>query len=121
MSEQLQNTPGPICKPKDMAAYDTKKIRKRWEVLAPHNDTTLDYALSELFRCLDIIAQLQKQVEAERWIPVSEKLPNTGELVILATDGEVFTGFWYKTRTNVVTHWKPINLPEPAHKEKEPE
>ena len=49
----------------DAGEYNTKKIRERWEALAPHNDTTLDYALSELFRALDYITDLQKQL-AER-------------------------------------------------------
>lgn len=36
-----------------------KTIRKRWSPLAPHKDTTLDYAISALFAACSRLEQLQ--------------------------------------------------------------
>jgi putative AlgH/UPF0301 family transcriptional regulator len=67
--------------------------------------------------------QLEQEREANRWIPVSERLPKDNETVLFANmDDEFFTGyifkdFWYSVshrycdmRFNI-THWKPINPP----------
>ena len=58
---------------------------------------------------------------AERWIPITDRLPESGQRVIVCRkDGRVeqgvylgVNGWWkvYGTNTKSVTHWMP--LPEP--------
>ncbi len=38
---------------------DTNKIRKRWQSQEQHKDTTLDYAISEIYNLCTEIEQLQ--------------------------------------------------------------
>ncbi len=85
---------------------------------------TFPQIASELLAVRQRIAKLE---EANRWIPVSEKLPCTDdEILIACRGGEVVYGYYshrYKTwhyddgvsvRSDV-THWK--NKPEPAKEE----
>ena len=82
----------------------------------------------KLIKALDEIQRLQSRVqelEAEqRWIPVSERLPDSWEIVLLATKFGVQKGCVYNSVTNDlvwtdgeyfmfegVTHWRP--LPQP--------
>jgi len=59
---------------------------------------------------------LKKELEKHRWIPVSERLPEDGQYVLIVTDGGVDNVNWYATY-HTTTHWKPIILPEQALKE----
>lgn len=43
---------------------DIKKIRVRWKREEPHQDTTLDYAISEIYKLCDEIEELQARREA---------------------------------------------------------
>ena len=66
------------------------------------------------------IEQLQAELEKHRWIPVSERLPeSSGVVLVLLSDGNIIqaiSAYWvnYKGWLNQsITHWKPIILPEP--------
>ena len=86
------------------------------------NRPTSGYTM--LCEALDLaIAALQEQ-EDRRWIPVTERLPDPFERVIVCRDeGKVEQGYkdvsdWWKvygTRTKQVTHWMP--LPTAPNKE----
>ena len=41
---------------------DTNKIRKRWQSQEEHTDTTLDYAISEIYKLCKVIEQLQPKL-----------------------------------------------------------
>lgn len=72
-----------------------------------------------------------ERLEQTRWIPVSEKTPEDGEVILFSTktdrvfEGRYFADYsnsqWYSfrdetfARNNVVTAWMP--LPEPYRKE----
>ena len=82
----------------------------------------------ELIRLGGMVAKLKEQVEAERWIPVVERLPDRdgdeSQLVYVVFDyyDETVVGIGYfdfkwkvwdtNQKTQEVTHWKPINLPK---------
>lgn len=58
-------------------------------------------------------------MEATKWIPVTERLPEKdGEYLTSTMYGQVFCDFWYNDhfdRTETVIAWMP--LPEPYHPE----
>jgi hypothetical protein len=111
---------------------DFDAIRKRatsdvaegttWELYVKKSDT-------DTIELLDYITDLEKQLEAERWIPMSERLPIPGERVIAYWDtmtGEAYMNKgkrWIRDHTDIVqwfgdspvTHWRP--LPEPPKEE----
>ena len=87
---------------------------------------------SDIPRLEEHIDKLQAELEKHRWIPVSERLPETDELAICVikhfhTQGIKVTALfkvdeddtlWRTTDDNSelagewnVTHWMPINLP----------
>ena len=86
-----------------------------------------------------VIKQLQKRVDAERWIPVGERLPEIctpyaiSKDVFIICEGQSYKGYYemkkgfviygsYRRESEYqdeVTHWKPINLPEQALSEKD--
>lgn len=79
--------------------------------------------------------QMSNSESLNKWIPVSERLPENGELVLFSTKtGRVFEGGFYNDKTDlqwyafrnrefvyssVVTAWMP--LPKPYKEEKENE
>lgn len=106
---------------------DTEIIEER---LALHQERADDFRqLAEWLKELKILR------EQTRWIPVSERLPENGELVLFSTKtGRVFEGGFYNDKTdlqwyafrnrefvynNVVTAWLP--LPKSYKEEKESE
>jgi hypothetical protein len=64
------------------------------------------------------VADLSRLREAERWIPVGERLPeDAGEYLILLDDGDVWVGTmgyigrklkWMLLDADKVTHWRPL-------------
>lgn len=70
--------------------------------------------------------KLQAELEKYRWIPVSERLPENANAVLLYCDKMIATGYFsgewqiHNTKTprgyyqHKITHWKPIILPEQA-------
>ena len=69
--------------------------------------------------CILAVAALRAQDE-RKWIPVTERLPEKDDAVIICTDknfiyaGELIGDTWYLDNdswTETVTHWMP--LPEP--------
>lgn len=63
-------------------------------------------------------------VTVQQWIPVTERLPEVGQRVIVSRPGKVEQGVWlgtngwwkvYGANTKAVTHWMP--LPEPPKEE----
>jgi hypothetical protein len=64
-------------------------------------------------------ARLKEELEKHRWIPVTERLPDkTGSYQVLRENNSYPTTREYYpddsqwTSRDVVTHWKPIILPE---------
>lgn len=78
-------------------------------------------------RCgLDRLADhlLANGVTIQKWIPVTERLPETGKRIIVCRGDKVeqgiylgVNGWWkvYGANTKAVTHWMP--LPEPPKEE----
>lgn len=76
---------------------------------------------SMLREALDLAIKLLEQQEKERWIPVSEELPNDKQRVIvtgnkkvaclLYLDGKFWSGML--DQTHLVVAWRP--MPEPYH------
>lgn len=74
-----------------------------------------------LREALDLAIKLLEQQEKERWIPVSEELPNDKQRVIvtgnkkvaclLYLDGKFWSGML--DQTHLVVAWRP--MPEPYH------
>lgn len=66
-----------------------------------------------------LTAELAALKEAHRWIPVTERLPDVLETVLIISDGEVGAGIMldddYWADGADVTHWMPL----PAQPEKE--
>ena len=91
--------------------------------------------LIELLRCVQYLGGLEEKiadhliangVTSEKWIPVTERLPDEGRHVLAWSEvGDVYeTAFWNGVRWIVtwehdefvgVTHWMP--LPEPPREE----
>ena len=74
--------------------------------------------------CTDIL-NLKYELRKHRWIPVSEKLPESTSRVSIAfddgivqwqSDGSYEFGEWrtYGYKEGHITHWKPIVLPNQA-------
>ena len=81
----------------------------------PHPDALAMEALDTENKQLR--AEVERLREAQRWIPVGERLPNSYLTVLsLSKNGDIKVDFvqpkkiWYLGRNNV-THWMP--LPEP--------
>lgn len=87
---------------------DDKRLKEMaWEFLDTNYDIQLEYAIDFAKK---IIA------EAQRWIPVSERLPEDRTDVYVYPDYYLVSfidGGWWVGYTRVlgVTHWQP--LPEP--------
>ena len=102
-------------------------MSERWKINFAQlvTDATLDgkpiaiCKKDEAQQCAALIAAANR-AEAERWIPVSERLPEEGKLVIV--DGGVAIreyGKWYSQTGDdtgrriewPVTHWRPLPAP----------
>lgn len=71
-------------------------------------------------RIMELETELKRVKAERRWIPVTERLPESGVRVIVCRGNKVeqgvflgVNGWWkvYGTNTKNVTHWMP--LPEP--------
>lgn len=92
--------------------YGTKHTNEQWSVTIETkcNETIADHLIAN-------------GVTVQKWIPVSERYPNHGDVVLIYTKGkdiQVFqwdneydgwVGDRYNYSTKYVTHWMP--LPEP--------
>lgn len=70
------------------------------------------------------VEQLREELIKHRWIPVSERLPEDGVkgfYIVIAISGLPYSAYQYKNevwmnkegeRMQIITHWKPIILPE---------
>ncbi len=107
-------------------------MRERWKPEETHTDSTIDYAISQIYDLCASVEQLQAELEKYRWIPVSERLPEKANkrpgfrfgpsIEVWITDSEFVDkgqyDYEYKTwRYGIYcmkkpTHWKLIILPE---------
>ena len=93
-----------------------------WNTLEQNGKTLAKY----IKNLKDMITKLEGQLEKHRWIPVSERLPEDNQCVLVTIKHINDTwGFlaWYQLSRKqwsfydpmvrgMVTHWKPIILPE---------
>lgn len=66
--------------------------------------------------------EVAAKLAQHRWIPVSERLPEDGQYILLANNYKVIGTNWYENtlrRFDGYTYWMPIILPEQALKQKE--
>ena len=86
-------------------------------------DNQLNEAEDKILKQAKRIEELEAEVERERWIPVSERLPkNVATVFILTGERAGGVGFygenekkWERLDHAInlnITHWKPIYLPQ---------
>jgi hypothetical protein len=100
-------------------------IEKVLNVLALSEKYDLDCSLkpADCTRLMNFIDALQTRIddlETQRWIPVSERLPEGRTVLVFKKDGSISIDttyidggnyFWWESGQSKVTHWMP--LPEP--------
>ena len=101
---------------------DVEKIRGKWKLKEKHQDTTIDYAISEIYGLCKKIEQLLAELEKHRWRLLSEGLPkiNTKVQMLYPKNHVIFghldeRGWWDSNGKRVIAppeKWKPITLPE---------
>lgn len=104
-----------------------KQLTALWEEYKAEKLATLK---ADIARMATQIDEQNKEIKQHRWIPVSKRLPENANAVLLYCDKMIVTGYFsgewqiHNTKTprcyyqHKITHWKPIILPEQALKDK---
>jgi hypothetical protein len=89
-----------------------KAIRQALDALSETDPKDVEELMDEIER---LRAELAALKEAQRWIPVSERLPHEGKTVILTNGsvvetGDHYEGVWFLNGHAVknITHWRPL-------------
>jgi len=103
----------------EQAREDLKRFLSDYsDLLADHQLLAMTYER--------VVAELAALREANRWIPVTERLPNFRDRVhvYMQNDYEIiatfYTDHWthdggMRVETKVVTHWRRLSLPPDLH------
>ena len=99
----------------------TKKVHGVWTALCKYESSPFPVVTQEIIDRLaayEDTALTPEEVQAMRWIPVEERLPdNAKEVIVILDNGYITVSWrscdnsWYISDTRKVTHWMP--LPEP--------
>ena len=122
----------------DAAAHAKEKARILREYTKPFAEAKVGEATKKYIeRCLERaeyneqlaawLTELQERREADRWIPVSEKLPDEyGNYLVFTSDNDIDIGtfnprfedswsmcdangfYWVRQKGIEITHWKPL-------------
>ena len=93
------------------------QVRPGEDALAAERDALVDRRQADLVRLAEAWTENEKLREAQRWVPVEERLPDD-EIEVLATDGRDMmvafrSGGWYFVNAQEgvylnVTHWMDL-------------
>ena len=134
LQAQIKQQEKEICKLNDICVSRTRKLQAENSVLREAANDKCDLFYNQERKIEQLQAELKTALleielikHVNRWIPVSERLPEDGELYLLTKDFDKGEDMWldifgsgssgFKTikdyiELHKITHWKPVILPE---------